>query len=135
MARKTGRRWGPGVTTLAALALLLQGLSGILAGASSSAVVPSPFGAQVICTTDGIRTLEPDGAPYEGPAKDEPATAGDLCQACFLSKSCCQGLLCDTPAEVLARGASETFAVHVAPPVHRLFLLAKPGRGPPPVRA
>lgn len=134
MARNAERRHRRGVAVLAALGLLLQALSGLFPSASSGAVAASPLGTLVVCTPDGIRILDPDGAPLEVPENDAPTAAGDPCQICCLSNSCCQGLLGETAAEVFAAEASPSFAACAPASALRLFSLAKPGRGPPPVR-
>jgi len=134
MASETERRRRAGVAILAALGLLLQAPSGLLPSTVSAAAAPSPLGALVICTPDGIRILGPDGVPVEVPKGDAPAMAVDPCQACCLSMSCCPGLTSQTASLGFAPDAAASFARLAPGSPHRLFLLAKPGRGPPPVR-
>ena len=134
MASKVVRRHRRGVAVLAALGLLLQALSGLVPSASNDAMAASPLDALVICTPDGIRVLDPDGAPFEVPENDGPTAAGDPCQICCLSSSCCQGLLGETATAVFAAEASLSFSAYAPASTLHLFSLAKPGRGPPPVR-
>ena len=142
MRGATGRRPRAGLAALVACALLLQALGALLPSAGSAGAATLPFGALVICTPDGIRILEPewepeggpDGAPLETPAEDAPASTAEPCQLCCLSRACCQGLLAGMAAAAFAPARTPSFGRPAPASPHRLFPLAKRGRGPPMVR-
>ncbi|MDJ0945442.1 MAG: hypothetical protein QNJ30_18390 [Kiloniellales bacterium] len=130
---KGGRR-RTGTAVLAAFALMLQALGGLPAGAEGAEAAPLPIDALVICTPEGIRILGSDGAPRQVPEGGAPAATTDPCQISCPAESCCSALsvAVATPAFAPAKALA---VPGIAPaPRHRLFPLAKPGRGPP-VRA
>ncbi len=131
MTSERGRQRRPRVATLAALAFLLQALSGLLPSAGSATPASAPWGALVICTPDGVRILGPDGEPLETPEGGVPTTATDPCLACCLSTACCQGLASETTVEDLAPIAAATFTRHGTTATRRPYALVNPSRGPP----
>ena len=131
MRSARGRRRRVGITVLTAVALLLQTVGSLLPSAAGAEAAALPFAALVICTPDGIRVLGPEGAPLEAPEGDAPAAAVDPCQICCLAKTCCPGLPTGKATPAFAPAKALAFARPAPAAPHRLFPLARPGRGPP----